>query len=121
MSMEEKSSSSGSQESFFEVFAKGVSAAAENSKKQNPILLANQLVWESNYGLDKTNPLISESLQGTTNYLSRLCTTDGKTFTWSHYVSERAAVHGLPDVGEDKYTLYLDRGVKHEEAVSSRG
>ena len=75
---------------------------------QTPILLKNQHVWKSNYGLDKSNPIISDSLAGTTTYLSRLCTTDGKTFTWSGYTSIRAAVHGLPDVGEDKYKLFLD-------------
>lgn len=97
-----------SQDEFFKILGEGLNAALDNSKKQNPVLLANQYVWEPNYGLDKTNPIIAESLSGTTNYLSRLCTPDGRTFTWSHYTSVRSAVHGLPDVGEDKYTLYLN-------------
>lgn len=89
-------------------FAEAFKTANDKNQQMRPILKRNQFVWEPNYGLDKTNPIISESLQGTANYLGRLCTPDGKTFTWSHYVIERATVHGLPDVGEDKYTLYLN-------------
>ena len=89
------------------VLKKGLEKANKKIHQIRPILKKKQFVWEPNYGLDKSNPIISESLQGTVNYLGRLCTPDGKTFTWSHYVNEWATVHGLPDVGEDKYTLYL--------------
>ena len=95
------------QDRALELLAKAVDAANETADLLRPTLLKNQFVWESNYGLDKSNPIISESLQDTTAYLSRLCTSDGKKFTWSGYTTIRASVHGLPDVGEDRYTLYL--------------
>ena len=96
------------QDRALELLSKALDTAAENAQKQRPALLDNQHVWEPNYGLDKSNPIISDSLQGTTAYLSRLCTSDRKTFTWSGYTSIRADVHGMPNVGVDKYTLFLD-------------
>lgn len=96
------------QDRAMELLSKAINAATENAQKQVPTLMEEQHVWESNYGLDASNPIISDSLQGTSAYLGRLCTSDGKTFTWSGYTSIRAEVHGLPDVGVDKYTLYLD-------------
>ncbi len=108
MSIFNRKKKQSTEDRFLELFSNAMDAAAANSQKQTPTLLKNQHVWESNYGLDKSNPIISDSLAGTETYLSRLCVPDGKTFTWSGYTSIRAAVHGLPDVGEDKYTLYLD-------------
>lgn len=96
------------EEQFFELLSKALDAANTNNEKIKPVLLKNQNVWEANYGIDESNPIISESLEGTSEYLSRLCTPDGNKFTWSEYTSIRATVHGLTDVGEDKYTLFLD-------------
>lgn len=96
------------EEQFFELLSKGLDAANKNIGRIKPVLLKNQNVWEANYGIDESNPIISVSLEGTTEYLGRLCTLDGKKFTWSGYTSIRATVHGLTDVGEDKYTLFLD-------------
>lgn len=103
-----KTTQDSTEDRFLELFTKALEEANENAQKQRPILLNRQYVWEPNYGLDKSNPIISDSLEGTAAYLSRLCTSDGKTFTWSGYTSIRAEVYGLPDVGEDRYTLYLD-------------
>ena len=108
MSIFNRKKKQSTEDRFLELFSNAMDAATANAQKQTPTLLKNQHVWKSNYGLDKSNPIISDSLAGTDTYLSRLCTPDGKTFTWSGYTSIRAAVHGLPDVGEDKYTLYLD-------------
>ena len=109
MSMRRNNNISQSDEDrFLELFSKALEAATKNAEEKNPILLKKQHVWKSNYGLDDSNPIISENLEGTSAYLARLCTPDGRTFTWSGYTSIRASVHGLPDVGEDKYTLYLD-------------
>ena len=108
MSIFNRKKKQSTEDRFLELFSNAMDAATANAQKQTPTLLKNQHVWKSNYGLDKSNPIISDSLAGTDTYLSRLCTLDGKTFTWSGYTSIRAAVHGLPDVGEDKYTLYLD-------------
>lgn len=96
------------EEQFFDLLSKALDAAKQNNEKIKPVLLKNQNVWEANYGIDEANPIISESLDGTSEYLSRLCTLDGKKFTWSEHTSIRATVHGLADVGEDRYTLFLD-------------
>ena len=104
----ESSTSSSAQDTILDLFAKGLNEATEKVQAMKPTLTSNQFVWEPNYGFDDSNPVLVESLQGTTDYLHRLCTTDGNTFTWSTYTSVRAEVHGIPDVGEDQYTLYLN-------------
>ncbi len=95
-------------ERFAELFSKAFDAASKNAEKIAPVILKNQRVWEANYGLDESNPIISESLQDTEEYLKNLRTPQWKSFKWSGYTSIRATVHGLQDVGEDRYTLYLD-------------
>ena len=82
--------------------------ADETAKKQKKALLQYQNVSYSNYGLNETNPIISESIEGAEEYLRRLCTPDGKQFTWSEHTKLKAKVHGWDDVEVIKYPLFLE-------------
>ena len=91
-----------------DVLIQAMQKANERALEIGPIILEGQRPEQDDYGLCETNPICVFSLNGTEEYLKRLCTKDGRTFTWSSYTMISASLHGLKDVGEDKYTLYLD-------------
>ena len=82
--------------------------ATKYFEKIGPVILGRQQPDRSDFGLCESNPICTTSLMATEAYLKRLCTKDGRKFTWSRYHSIRTQLHGLKDVGEDVYTLYLD-------------
>lgn len=108
MGLFERKKKNNSAGSFAELFVDALNGALDNAQKITPTLLEEQYVWEPDYGLDKTNPIISDCLNGTEIYLRQLCTSDGKKFTWSKPTTVNASIHGLPETGVDQYTLYLD-------------
>ena len=82
--------------------------ATKYFEKIGPVILGRQQPDRSDFGLCESNPICTTSLLATEAYLKRLCTKDGHKFTWPRYHSIRTQLHGLEDVGEDVYTLYLD-------------
>lgn len=97
-----------SEEKLQRLFIDAFKEANEKSAEMAPIVRANSLPNNHNFGLCPENPICSPSLSGTEYYLSRLCTPTRERFTWSGYTSIRAKVGTLDDVGEDVYTLYLN-------------
>ena len=85
--------------------------ATKYFEKIGPIILERQQPDRSDFGLCESNPICTTSLMATEAYLKRLCTKDGRKFTWPRYHSIRTQLHGLEDVGEDVYTLYLDEEI----------
>ncbi len=90
------------------IFAEARDYEEKRAQEIRPILLREQHVWEPNYGLDKSNPVISESVNDAYRYLGRLCTANGEKLTRSEVVTLDATVHGLTDVTMDRYTLCLN-------------
>lgn len=97
-----------SQDKILEAFAEAFRESTQKANEIGPILLAKQRPEQADFGLCATNPIFTSSLAGTEQYLSRLCTKDGKKFTWSPYISVQATIDEYTDIGEDKYTLFLD-------------
>ena len=95
------------QEEFLKLFNEALQDAKENAQTVGT-LFNTQQPDRSDFGLSETNPIFGGSLSRTENYLSRLCTKDGRKFTWARSGEVRATVRGQKDVGEDIYTLYLN-------------
>lgn len=93
---------------FLNILSDALQSSLNKSQEIGSYLLENQHPDHPKFGFCQERPICSLSLSGTEHYLSRLCTKDKKTFTWSHYTSIRATVGDYADIGEDKYTLYLD-------------
>lgn len=102
------------QDEFLKLFADAMKDANENAQNIRNTIFNCQMPNREDFGHCETNPIFTDSLAGTESYLGRLCTKDGKKFTWSNRKSIRATVHGYEDVGEDVYTLYLN-GEKHTD------
>ena len=102
------------QDEFFKLLSEGLQVANEKASQIAPKIKESIQPNNHNYGLCSSNPICSSSLNGTQEYLKRLCTKEGEKFTWSGYTSIRAKVGNLEDVGEDVYTLYLN-GVKYTD------
>lgn len=113
MSENKKGSTPPSNE-IWDAFDTAIKEATERRNQMGSIILAGQQPNREDFGYSPENPICTTSLMGTERYLKRLCTKEGKTFTWSGYSSVRATVRSIPDVGLDKYMLFLD-GEKYAE------
>lgn len=96
------------QDEFLQLLGDALKEANETVQTVGKTIFDGQAPDQSDFGRSKTNPVFTTSLAGTNAYLGRLCTKDGKKFTWSGYTSIRTTVRGCADVCEDVYTLYLD-------------
>lgn len=96
------------QDQFLELFGNALKEAANRSREIGPILHKQQRPHQPDFGRSETNPILISSLEGTEQYLRRLCTKEGKKFTWSSYTGIRTNIGELTDIGEDMYTLYLE-------------
>lgn len=90
------------------LFMDALQEASKEANRKGPLILRNQKPAAADFGRSSSNPICTNSLTGTEMYLSRICTKDKKHFTWSSYKSIRAHIYGIGEVGEDKYTIFLD-------------
>lgn len=90
------------------LFMDALQEASKEANRTGPLVLRNQKPAAADYGMSTSNPICTNSLTGTEMYLSRICTKDKKRFTWSSYKSIRAHIDGIGEIGEDKYTIFLD-------------
>ena len=90
------------------LFMDALQEASKEANRLGPLILRNQKPAAADYGRSTSNPICTNSLTSTEMYLSRICTKDKKRFTWSSYKSIRAHIDGIGEIGEDKYTIFLD-------------
>ena len=108
-----------------DIIAKGIVKIIKKSKekplsekeraamaRKRDILFDSQRPTASDYGYTDFNPIMTSSISSTDEYLGRLRTLDGSSFTWERTGSLSVTEHcGVRNVIIDSYQLYLN-GVK---------
>ncbi len=81
----------------------------ENTAQKRDILFRGQRFSDPNFGYEPTNPIMTSTIDDSENYLNRLRTFDGKSFTWERVGSySMREIHGVENVMVDIYQLYLN-------------
>ena len=92
----------------FEIYSKAMSEVVQRRKEISPTILDGQRPEADDYGLSEANPICIRKQSMITYYLGRLCTKDGDIFTWTDDTDIIVTLHGITNVLEIKYTIYLN-------------
>lgn len=86
----------------------------EEASRKRDILFEGQRTEEPDYGFSTSNPIMSSTISRSEEYLGKLRTLNGESFTWERTGSRcMADVHGVENVMVDAYQLYLN-GMKYK-------
>lgn len=86
-------------------FEKRMSEAAQNRN----ILFNGQRPESPDFGYSPDNPIMASTISSSYEYLKRLRTLEGESFTWDRIGSlGLSELYGVKDVIEDKYQLFLN-------------
>ena len=90
---------------FKEDFAKRM----EEGFKRRDVLFEGQRPNEEDYGYSSSNPIMTSTISASDDYLGKLRTLDGKSFTWERQGSYcMAEISGIENVMVDEYLLFLN-------------